>query len=150
MTIRPLILNLIFARRNYGPRTGTQRLLVPSSARWTFRRIIRPHKAMPTTTGSGATMSLSLTKAPRYILSASAARETFTSTLLNPQTTMTFSARRKEEVKRTYNYSTLAMPRALLFGKMNYLFHTELAQPHRPMVKAPDQIEHFCERDGDQ
>lgn len=32
-------------------------------------------------------------------------RETFTSTSLNPQTTMTFSARRKEEVKRTYNYS---------------------------------------------
>lgn len=31
---------------------------------------------------------------------------------------------------------------------MNYLFHTELAQPHQPAVKAPDQFEYLQKGQG--
>jgi len=132
-----LILNLIFARRNYGPGIGTSFSAKQHTMEFSplYSRIKR---CTPT-----ALVQQCLFAWQRRHGIPSTNRETSTSTSLNPQTTMTFSARRKEEVKRTYNYSLLAMPRASLW-KMNYLFHTELAQPHQPIVKATDQFKHFC------
>ena len=139
----PLILNLIFAQHNYGPWMGG---LVPTSfsAKQHTMEFSPLYGHIKRCTPTAPVQQCLLAWQRRHdILSESC--ETFTSTSLNPQTTMTFSTRRKEEVKRTYNYSMLAMPRASLW-KMNYLFHTELAQPHQPMVKAPDQLEHSARR----